>query len=375
MSRSPGVAVIYHFFPHYRAPVLRALAASSRLSFSFWGAHSGVEGIEPFVGDAEVSVNPISLNERRGRYYLRGYMSAVFAKDIRALIILGNPNIRSTWWMATLGRLTGKKVFFWAHGWLRPEPWLKSTLRNLYFRLADGVLVYSDRAKRLAAASGFPSARVQPIYNSLDWSASQPLYDELQGLDPATLRAEVTPWPELPLFICTARLTELCRFDLLLEAMAVLEREGMPTNLILVGDGPERLRLETIARENALKVQFKGAIYEEAVLAKLLYASDITVSPGKVGLTAMHSLTYGTPVITHGDLDAQMPEVEAVRGNETGAFFERNSVDDLARVLAAWINAKHDRATVRLQCRAVIEQRYTPVAQQHRIEAAILEAL
>ena len=39
---------------------------------------------------------------------------------------------------------------------------------------------------------------------------------------------------------------------------------------------------------------------------------DITVSPDKVGLTAIHSMAYGRPVITHDNMDRQGPEVEAV---------------------------------------------------------------
>lgn len=371
----PRVAVIYHFFPHYRAPVLRELARSHRLSFSFWGAHAGVEGIKPYLGDAEVEIQPLNLRQRRTRFSLSGYFRVAAARDTQALVILGNPNILATWWIAALGRLTGKKVFFWTHGWLKPERRPKAILRNLYYRIADGILVYGDRARHLAAEANFPVSRIHTIYNSLDWPASKLIYEELQASDQDELRAEITPWPDIPLLICTARLTTLCRFDLLLSAMAKLEFRGQPTSLILVGDGPEKARLEAMAKELSLRVQFLGPIYDEGVVGRLLYSSDLTVSPGKVGLTAMHSLTYGTPVLTHGDLNAQMPEVEAIRPGETGVFFEKDDADDLADKLANWLQLPRDRTETRRLCRAVIEERYTPVGQRIRLEAAVLNAL
>ena len=55
------------------------------------------------------------------------------------------------------------------------------------------------------------------------------------------------------------------------------------------------------------------------------------VSPGNVGLTAIHSLTYGTPVLTHDDFNFQMPEAEAIKENISGIFFRINNANDLSK--------------------------------------------
>ena len=47
-------------------------------------------------------------------------------------------------------------------------------------------------------------------------------------------------------------------------------------------------------------------------------------------ILAIHALAYGTPVITHDDLDRQMPEVEVISEGLTGAFFKHGDVADLA---------------------------------------------
>jgi glycosyltransferase involved in cell wall biosynthesis len=44
-------------------------------------------------------------------------------------------------------------------------------------------------------------------------------------------------------------------------------------------------------------IVFYGESYNERELAPLIALADVCVSPGNVGLTAIHALTYGTPVI------------------------------------------------------------------------------
>lgn len=370
-DRRPRVAVIYHMFPHYRGPVLRALARSDRYQFEFHGSHQAVDGILPFTGDETVAVTPLGFHPHGDGGVFTGLWRLVMSTETDALILIGNPNYIQTWIAVVLARLRGKRVLFWTHGWRRREHGLKGWLRTFYYRLSDGVLVYADRAKKIAKESGFPVDKVFPIYNSLDWDASAPLFEALERSDPDSLKEGASLKTDRPMLICTARLTPLCRFDLLLEAAALMAARGRPVQIVLVGDGPMRPQLEAQAAAAKLDVTFTGGIYDEAILSRLLYCADMTVSPGKVGLTGMHSLTYGTPVVTHDDLDHQMPEVEAVMPGRTGAFFREGDAEDLARTVENVLDWPQPRAEIRTACRAVIADRYTPAVQTGLIEDAL----
>lgn len=371
----PRVAVIYHMFPHYRAPILRALAASDRYAFDFFGSHEPVEGIDAFTGDAQVTVTPIGFRPAGAGGVMSGLWGPVFDRRHDALILIGNPHFLQTWIAAVIGRLTGKRILFWTHGWLRREPAPKAFVRRLYFGLADRVLVYADRARDLARQAGFPVARVAPIYNSLDWDLASAHYAGLKDQDIGALRRTLGLRPDRPVLICTARLTPACRFDLLLDAAAALADRDRPVQIVLVGDGPMREQLEAQARSLKLDARFTGALYDETELSRLLYAADATVSPGKVGLTAIHSLSYGTPVVTHGDLDAQMPEVEAVTEGRTGAFFAPGDVNELALAIERVLAFPAPRDQVRADCQAVVATRYNPASQRALIEAALDDVL
>lgn len=353
---------------------MRELMGSDKYEYLFWGSHRAVEGIECFTGDGMVQIKELSVRRTRRGFAVSGMLGAVHKDSPDVLILIGNPNILQTWWAALFARIKGAKVLFWAHGWLRPEVWPKAVLRNVYYSLGDGVLVYGDRARVLAGESGFDPGRVYPIYNSLDWSLASELYERMSA-DTLSPSGGVGPEGRTPLLICTARLTPLCRFDLLLDAMALLRASGIELTLHLVGDGPEREALEAQARRLQLDVRFFGAIYDEQRLAELIYAADATVSPGKVGLTAVHSLSYGTPVVTHGDLDEQMPEVEAIIEGDTGAFFRRGDATDLARAIRSVLEWTRPRHEVRARCRAVIADRYTPKRQRELIEAVLAKVM
>jgi glycosyltransferase involved in cell wall biosynthesis len=376
-NKKPRVAVVYHMFPHYRAAVMRALDGSNEFEFSFFGSFKLYNGIEAMDPHEVRRPRPTDFVTFGAFYWQRDLISLALSRTIDAIIFLGNPNFISAWLAAILARLTGKKVLFWTHGWLKPERTLKSLLRRMFYRLADVVLVYGERAKELGVKSGFPAERIEVIYNSLDFEKALSVRARIvssqssRKVDPHRLFRR----PENPLIICTARLMPLCRFDLLFEAASIMKERGHPINILLVGDGPIRSDLQHSARGRGLDVHFWGACYDEAVLGELIYRSDVTVSPGKIGLTVIHSLTYGTPAITHSDMDEQMPEAEAIAEGETGLLFEKNNSYDLADTIARWLDTIRDRESVRRACYDMIATKWNPRKQTELIERALRRAL
>ncbi|MCK1294841.1 glycosyltransferase [Bradyrhizobium sp. 30] len=355
---------------------MEALDRSDRIEYVFLGSGQSLDGV--------LHVDPATVKRFRRapfklfRQFLWQPEAIKFAATERldAIIFLGNPNFLSTWIAAWIARRRRISVLFWEHGWRRPEAPAKSKLRLIFFGLADRVLVYAPRAKRLGSAAGYPEDRIDVVYNSLDYPASNRFYDlisrgELADVQPNSLFTQ----RDNPIIICTARLTMACRFDLLFEAVKILRARGVRCNVLLVGDGPMMQPLKDMATERMLPVYFYGPCYDEHVLSQLLYRSTVTVSPGKVGLTAMHSLMYGTPVITHDNNDEQMPEVEAIQEGVTGARYKQNDPESLANAISNWIERDIDRDQVRAYCRNEIVARWNPEVQAEIIERSISRAV
>jgi glycosyltransferase involved in cell wall biosynthesis len=170
---------------------------------------------------------------------------------------------------------------------------------------------------------------------------------------------------------CSARLDARRRLDLLLDAASKLRSDGHPINVLLIGDGPERGRLEEQAGALALAVEFVGTCYDQSRLAEYFSISNVTVSPGDIGLTAIHSMAHGIPVISHNARERQGPEAEAIHPDETGDFFRAGDRDDLANKVRKWTQTPFVDPAVSRTCRDLVRRRYSRDVQRQVIDAAI----
>lgn len=362
------VAIGYHFIAHYRAAVMESLMRDPALEVTFIADETEPgKTIQPwrrpdtarFLQSRCYQVGPLMLQPWLPWHLL------VHRYD--HVILLANAAWPTMWLAALTARARGARVHFWTHGWVKPESGIAARIRNIFYRLGHTLLLYGHYAKCIGVANGFTPERLHVIYNSLDAEAQQRLRSSVGPDELLELKRKLFPGREtLPLLICSSRLMKVRRLDMLLEAMHALRTRGLDLNLLLVGDGPEREPLSNQASALGLAVHFFGACYDEPMLGRLTMMSDLTVAPGKVGLTAMQSLGYGTPVLTHGDFADQMPEWEAIIPGKTGDLFANGDVVDLARAIERWFSSSPDREQVRAACYRMIDRFWNP-ANQHRL--------
>ena len=115
-------------------------------------------------------------------------------------------------------------------------------------------------------------------------------------------------------------LTEYKRIDLAVRAFTA---SGRP--LIVIGDGPDRGRLERLAGPS---VRFAGHL-GDAARAELLAAAQALVFPGEedFGIAAVEALACGTPVVAYG----RGGLTEIVADGRTGVFFDEESTGGAER--------------------------------------------
>ena len=167
--------------------------------------------------------------------------------------------------------------------------------------------------------------------------------------DSTGLEAELMPHPPAPLayrcdepdgFVFTVnRLAPEKRVDLLLEAAAA----DPSLRVVIAGDGPDRERLETLARDRGLngRAEFVGRISDEEVAD--LYARSLAVYYAPVdedfGMVPYEAFLSGKPVLTTTDAGGPL---DVVRDGETGLVVEPRP-DEVARGLA-WLREHADEA-------------------------------
>lgn len=176
--------------------------------------------------------------------------------------------------------------------------------------------VISESTADDLAARGIPRAAIDVIYCGIDAQHFTPL--------PA-LRSAV------PTFAYLGRLKRYKRVDLMLRALARLERPE--ARLEIAGAGEHRGALERLAASLDLgeRVRFLGRIGEEEKLALLRRAWAMLLTSPKEGwgITNLEAAACGTPVI-----GSDSPGIrESVRHGETGFLVPHGDVEALAAAM------------------------------------------
>jgi glycosyltransferase involved in cell wall biosynthesis len=301
-------------------------------------------------------------------YWQKGAVSLFFKKYDR-YIILGEYYCLSTWVILLLAKLSNKQIYLWTHGWYGNESMVKRIIKKIFFGLSNGVFLYGNYAKELMLKEGFKDSKLHVIYNSLDYDQQISVRKKL--VKSSVFKNYFNNSNQVLIFV--GRLTKIKRLDLLLDAHKLILTNNQNVNLVFVGNGDEKVKLELKAKKLGILeyVWFYGATYDEEEIGELIYNADICVSPGNVGLTAMHSLVYGTPVITHSEFKNQMPEFESVKEGVSGSFFEKDNMNSLAEKIQNWTQIHSDREKTRLACFEIIDRYYNPQFQLKEIRENI----
>jgi len=307
--------------------------------------------------------------KRTGLYYQKGVVGLAFDRKYDVYITIGEFKLISSWLLALCVKLFHHqaKLYFWTHGFYGDEGRIKRFVKMLYFSLCDGVFTYGDYARDLMVNHGMDANKIYPIHNSLNYDVQRAIRENLSVSGIYRMHFG----NEYPCLLFIGRLTPVKKLDQLVSALDLLKKGGTDCNLIFVGDGSQRHELEKMVDLLSLsdRVWFYGECFDEEQNAVLIYNADVCVSPGNVGLTAIHCLTYGTPVITHNLFCKQMPEFEVVKPGVTGTFFEYGNIEDLAQTISKWIaenGAK--RNEIRKACYEVIDSGWTPSYQLNVIK-------
>lgn len=359
------IAYFTNIAPHYRENLWLELAKHSGSGFHFYFGYNpnqSIKAIDFTNEDWKAYQSQVhrlgNIKVKHRLVFQRKVIQTVLFKKWDAVIMLGDPNILSNWIAASVARIKGIPVIFWGHGMYGKEAGLKKTILKCFLSLANGILTYGNRAKQLLIKENFDENKIRVVYNSVDYSLSKSL--RAQSIIPNFYKSYFKNDNQTIIFI--GRLTKVKKLHLLIKAIKSLRDQGQAFNLMVIGDGTERENLEKLAKTLQIKTHFYGSCYDESKIAKLLANADLCVSPGNVGLTAIHAMSYGTPVCTNDDYNNQMPEFESIQPGETGCFYDYRK-QNLSETIRIWFNTTSDRERVRISCYEMIDKYYNPKVQ------------
>lgn len=354
------VLVVYQHLPHYRYGVFRELDRAENLSFVFGsGAQQPGSGINT-VPDKALKRRVSFTNYWLGPFlWQRGLIREVLTGRYAVVVFLGDWRYLSTWVAAIVGKAIGTHVVFWTIGWHKPESGVRKYIRGLFYSLADLLFLYGNTGRSIGIRLGETAAKLYVVGNS---SSEPPSSESMAEQDhvKSFLRTFDSTSKSI---VSVARLTPAKRLDMIISALALIEVDDRP-NLILVGDGPERMSLEQRAKDSGVDVEFVGAIHDARALQMIYENCSCTVIPEAAGLTVLQSLRFGTPVITCDDPYRQMPEYEAIVHGHNGLLYSTGDIASLASAIEEVCEMDTTSgARLAQQCKDSLAHMWTPEAQ------------
>jgi glycosyltransferase involved in cell wall biosynthesis len=381
-SSSPSirVTIVQPSLAKYRIPVFRELARRPGIKLRV--VHGSVKDLENVDAEGFEAIptrrwQPAIFGQ--GLVFNRADWTYATRRLSDVIIFQWTPRSLSLVPAMLRARAAGVPRILWGHGYAKDEHARRRGSRRMLTRFASALVFYEPATRDSYIADGWDASKAFVALNSLDHTpieeARRCWLERPDQLDKFRKEHRIHGGPVI-LFV--SRLHPKNRVDLLVRATTALAPEISGLKTVIIGNGPaEKARLEALARETgaADRVIFQNGIYDELKLAPWFLSASAFCYPAHVGLSLIHALWYGLPVVTSDNLAAQNPEVVALENNVNGLLYEHGSVNSLAAALRSILTNDDLRSAMSQAARRSVEDRFTISKMVDGLEAAIRYAV
>lgn len=179
---------------------------------------------------------------------------------------------------------------------------------------AEKIIVPSLYLKKIVSNWGVDSKKIKVIYNSFDAPAELPSKEELR---------KKLSFKE-PVLVTVGRLVPWKGFELLIELMKELEEDTSEPKLFIVGDGPDKKKLEEKINQLNLnsRVILTGRLNHETLLEYLKAADLFVLNTSYEGFShqLLEVMWTETPIVTTG----VGGNLELIENKKTGLLVDYN---------------------------------------------------
>jgi glycosyltransferase involved in cell wall biosynthesis len=330
MSRT--VVFAQRHLPHFRVPFyekLRPALAAHDVRVRVLVGDPTPQEVEK--GDA----GKLSWSEhRRTRYALGGLLCwmplnadlgeadlLVFAQENRLVLNLWE-----------LLRRRKHRVAFWGHGrnmQSSAPDGLRERFKFWTTRRADWYFAYTDLSYQILRNIGYPADRITVVNNAIDTQQTIADRESISAEEAQALRNEMG-LEGIPVGMFLGSLYAQKGLDFGLEAALAIRGRLPDFNWLVMGDGPDRSKVEAMASEHPW-VHWVGVRLGRE---KALYAGlcDVLMIPSAIGLVALDSFALGKPIIAIHD-NNHGPEIAYLQ-NGVDCLMTEHGVDPYANAVA-----------------------------------------
>jgi glycosyltransferase involved in cell wall biosynthesis len=241
----------------------------------------------------------------------------------------------------------GFRVALWGHGanFQGTHDSVRERFKRVAARHADWWFAYTDASLPHLARSRFPRDRVTVLNNAIDTSALQ---RQRLAVHPARLQGLAAEFGlgGGPVGIYVGSLYADKRIGFLLDAARRVRELTTGFELIVVGDGPDRGRVEQFCAEHPW-AHYAGLRFGQDKV-DLMSLARVVMNPGMVGLGILDALILQTPLVTT-DCGTHSPEIAYLRHGHNG-LMTANALEPYAQAVAGLLRDDAQLALLRQGC-------------------------
>jgi len=263
-----NIVVHYHWCPHFREHIFRALQKYSnhRVKFIF-GNEVNIKGLkivkENFSYPTKIVKNLFffSLIVQFFNFFKKDYLCA-------DRVMLGDIKFINAHISILLSKIGFGRTFLWTHGILEPESGFKWLIRKLFYGLADGVFTYSQQSADLLKEGGVKTKIISIGNSNFSETEKKTVDSKLNFKNNIVYIGRVNKGKNLEKVINTIAET---KNDFLFK---------------IIGDGDAIQELKELVRIKKLekKVLFYGSIYSDEELLAEVHDCSFGIIATEVGL-------------------------------------------------------------------------------------------
>lgn len=270
-----------------------------------------------------------------------------------------------------MARMRGIPIVSTCHGFIAND--VKLGVYNLLDRVAllfaNRIIAVSETIKKDLSAIGIRESKIEVIQNSVQTDSNPAILISKRK----QIRQRVNLSESDIVIGYVGRLSEEKGIKFLIEAVSLLDQTNLPTKLLLIGDGQQRLELERfVEKKNLTKLVIFAGFQKH--IEDWLPALDIFALP---------SLTEGTPMALLEAMAQGLPVVASsvggipsiIRSGHNGILTQPANPREMADAICTLYQNDQLRSSIGSEAKKTIHETFNVTDWVRKIEAVYLKLL
>lgn len=319
MSRKVKITVILPFVKQYRAPFLELLRSEAdKLGYEIKVYYGHATGVYATQSENVAPLKPETGTLVKGYWFLKALYLPVTLKifSADAVIIQQEAKFVQLYLLILLSKLRLKRFALWGLGYpaFSTQSPFSLWLKKFSLLAPSHWFAYTDLSKKYLMEQKYPESHITVVQNSTDTRFFKEELSRVSQQERDHVLEKLRIGKEdFNILYCGS-----LYFDKKIDGMIeIIERirKRIPVNFIVLGDGPEKEKIENAAKTREW-LKYLGPLFG-AEKAKVFSVSKFFLCPGLVGLAIVDAFAAGLPLLTEKD-SPHSPEIVYLKSRENG---------------------------------------------------------